>query len=212
MKIIVIASLIAIAQVCSAQERSSFNITQQNGLPSNTVYDLFHDSRGFLWVATENGVARFNGTEFTSYDHKKVRSKAVSGLFEDKFGRIWCHNFYGEILFIENDTLRKLDSWESRYEEGFPTISNLGDSLLISTQRHIYSYDLLKKQWRLLDSKIANLPTLIRYHAVHDRETWVCATTGTQTFIKSLSTGGRALEMPKRNRSKSPTLFQLNYW
>ncbi|MFO0507331.1 MAG: two-component regulator propeller domain-containing protein [bacterium] len=195
-----------------SQEPVSFTINQQNGLPSNTVYDLLHDSRGFLWVATENGIARFNGIEFTSYDHKKVRSKAVSGLFEDKFGRIWCHNFYGEILFIENDTLRKLDSWESRYEEGFPTISNLGDSLLISTLRHIYSYDLLKKQWRLLDSKIANRPTLIRYHAVHDRETWVCATTGTQTFIKSLSTGGRVLEMPKRNKSKSPTLFQLNYW
>jgi len=212
MKILVIASLIAIAQVCSAQERSSFNITQQNGLPSNTVYDLLHDSRGFLWVATENGVARFNGIEFTTYDHKKVRSKAVSGLFEDKFGRIWCHNFYGEILFIENDTLRKLDSWEGRYEEGFPTISNLGDSLLISTQRHIYSYDLLKKQWRLLDSKIANRPTLIRYHAVHDRETWVCATTGTKTFIKSLSADGQELVIPKRDKSKSPTLFKLNYW
>ena len=195
-----------------SQEPVSFTINQQNGLPSNTVYDLLHDSRGFLWVATENGIARFNGIEFTSYDHKKVRSKAVSGLFEDKFGRIWCHNFYGEILFIENDTLRKLDSWEGRYEEGFPTISNLGDSLLISTQRHIYSYDLLKKQWRLLDSKIANRPTLIRYHAVHDRETWVCATTGTKTFIKSLSADGQELVIPKRDESKSPTLFKLNYW
>jgi ligand-binding sensor domain-containing protein len=209
--IIVALQWMTVALVYS-QEPVSFTIDQQNGLPSNTVYDLLHDSRGFLWVATENGIARFNGIEFTSYDHKKVRSKAVSGLFEDKFGRIWCHNFYGEILFIENDTLRKLDSWEGRYEEGFPTISNLGDSLLISTQRHIYSYDLLTKQWRLLDSKIANRPTLIRYHAVHDRETWVCATTGAQTFIKSLSTGGRVLEMPKRIKSKSPTLFQLNYW
>jgi ligand-binding sensor domain-containing protein len=195
-----------------SQEPVSFTINQQNGLPSNTVYDLLHDSRGFLWVATENGIARFNGIEFTSYDHKKVRSKAVSGLFEDKFGRIWCHNFYGEILFIENDTLRKLDSWEGRYEEGFPTISNLGDSLLISTQRHIYSYDLLKKQWRLLDSKIANRPTLIRYHAVHDRETWVCATIGAKTFIKSLSADGQELVIPKRDESKSPTLFKLNYW
>jgi len=195
-----------------SQEQVSFTINQQNGLPSNTVYDLLHDSRGFLWVATENGIARFNGIEFTSYDHKKVRSKAVSGLFEDKFGRIWCHNFYGEILFIENDTLRKLDSWEGRYEEGFPTISNLGDSLLISTQRHIYSYDLLKKQWRLLDSKIANRPTLIRYHAVHDRETWVCATIGAKTFIKSLSADGQELVIPKRDESKSPTLFKLNYW
>ncbi len=195
-----------------SQEPVSFTINQQNGLPSNTVYDLLHDSRGFLWVATENGIARFNGIEFTSYDHKKVRSKAVSGLFEDKFGRIWCHNFYGEILFIENDTLRKLDSWEGRYEEGFPSISNLGDSLLISTQRHIYSYDLLKKQWRLLDSKIANRPTLIRYHAVHDRETWVCATIGAKTFIKSLSADGQELVIPKRDESKSPTLFKLNYW
>jgi ligand-binding sensor domain-containing protein len=43
-----------------AQEFTSFNITQQQGLPSNTVYDVFQDSKGFLWVATENGIARYN--------------------------------------------------------------------------------------------------------------------------------------------------------
>ncbi|HXF99335.1 MAG TPA: two-component regulator propeller domain-containing protein [Bacteroidota bacterium] len=41
--------------------------TTQSGLISNTINDLFQDSRGYLWVATFDGLSVFDGSSFKSY-------------------------------------------------------------------------------------------------------------------------------------------------
>lgn len=41
------------------------NWDNQSGLPQNTVYDMVRDSAGYLWGATEEGLFRFDGAEFT---------------------------------------------------------------------------------------------------------------------------------------------------
>ena len=38
----------------------------ENGLPQNSVHAIFQSRDGYLWIATEGGVARFNGLEFES--------------------------------------------------------------------------------------------------------------------------------------------------
>ncbi|MET0465053.1 MAG: two-component regulator propeller domain-containing protein [Chitinophagaceae bacterium] len=57
------------AQVASPYQ-SSYNFVYRNwnnqsGLPQNTVYDVARDSAGYLWGATEEGLFRFDGAEFT---------------------------------------------------------------------------------------------------------------------------------------------------
>jgi len=195
------------------QELAHFNIAQQQGIPSNTVYDIFQDSKGFLWVATENGLARYNGTEFTLFENSTVRSRAVSGLLEDKFGRIWCNNFFGEILFVENDTLKKLDSWEKLYEEGFPILSDMGDSLLISAPRHIYSYHYQNKQWRQLDELLSQEKMVIRNHNIDQQnEAWVCYSKDNYAFVKALSRKSPEMPVMIGNRKTNKTLFSLTTW
>ncbi|MCU0225540.1 MAG: ATP-binding protein [Acidobacteria bacterium] len=49
--------------------------TVREGLPSNAVSDLAQDAAGFLWVGTEEGVARFDGARFVVY-----RSPSAPGL------------------------------------------------------------------------------------------------------------------------------------
>ena len=41
-------------------------LTTEDGLPSNTVYQIKQDKKGFIWLATANGLVRYNGTEFQS--------------------------------------------------------------------------------------------------------------------------------------------------
>jgi hypothetical protein len=38
-----------------------------DGLPDEVVHEVVQDSQGYLWVATESGIARFNGLRFDSY-------------------------------------------------------------------------------------------------------------------------------------------------
>jgi len=41
--------------------------TQSDGLPFNDIYDVVEDGRGFLWVATAEGLSRFDGRKFENF-------------------------------------------------------------------------------------------------------------------------------------------------
>ena len=44
----------------------------ENGLPQNTVQALIQSANGYVWVGTEAGLARFDGSEFRVFDHSSV--------------------------------------------------------------------------------------------------------------------------------------------
>lgn len=173
------------------QEVPSFNITEQDGLPSNTIYNLFQDNKGFLWIATENGLARYNGFQFYTYDNPKVRSRAVSGILQDNNQRLWLHNFFGEVLYVENDSLKKLDSWEKHYTSGFPTISSFKDQIFITVPSNFYQYQPDNGIWKTLDINSAKDTIIIHYNhhlVMHNNQVMVCYTLGETTYIKNTTT------------------------
>ncbi len=57
--------------IAPAQELPHFteNLTNENGLSSNSINDLAQDDNGFLWIATPDGLNRFDGTEVVQYFH-----------------------------------------------------------------------------------------------------------------------------------------------
>lgn len=66
----------------------------EDGLSSNVVLDLLQDSEGYMWVATENGLDRFNAYEFVSYrktprDSTSLISNYVYTLYEDSNKNLW---------------------------------------------------------------------------------------------------------------------------
>ncbi|MBL0135873.1 MAG: hypothetical protein IPP79_18805 [Chitinophagaceae bacterium] len=48
----------------SAQNPYIRHYTMSEGLPSNTVYQIYQDSHKFLWFTTDAGVSRYDGTNF----------------------------------------------------------------------------------------------------------------------------------------------------
>ncbi|HEY0769504.1 MAG TPA: two-component regulator propeller domain-containing protein, partial [Sphingobacteriaceae bacterium] len=53
-----------------SQSFTVYNYSYLEGLPSSEVYDVFQDSKGFLWFATDNGVARYDGSHMESFHIK----------------------------------------------------------------------------------------------------------------------------------------------
>lgn len=90
-----------------AQDHFYENITPQNGLPTETIYDVFRDSKGFLWFATDIGLIRYNGIAFQTF--KADDSFALSGTYitEDPKGRIWYITFDGVMRYYEHGTLKR---------------------------------------------------------------------------------------------------------
>lgn len=70
--------------------------TVMDGLPQSQSSGVFQDSRGYLWIATRNGVSRFDGTEFTNYFRKDgLNTNFVNQIFEDWDGYIYALSSHG---------------------------------------------------------------------------------------------------------------------
>ncbi len=68
--------LIALSTACGALQPGTplgnlgwQNWTIENGLPQNTITDLYQSPEGFLWAGTELGLARFDGSSFLLLNH-----------------------------------------------------------------------------------------------------------------------------------------------
>ena len=79
---------------CFAQNGNYTAFTVKDGLPSNYIYLIVEDDRGFLWVATDAGLARFDGKNFQVYTTKNgLPDNEVIAVLKEKDGRIWAECF-----------------------------------------------------------------------------------------------------------------------
>ena len=77
-----------------SQTTQTITYTTKEGLSSNSVYRTAIDHRGFLWIATENGLARFDGRKFETYTTAKgLTDNEIIDLVIDSSGRIWAIPF-----------------------------------------------------------------------------------------------------------------------
>lgn len=90
----------------SAQFPYTQKFTYPAQLPTQVIYDMLADNKGYIWLATDKGLFRFNGRAFTKIPFDKTSMQSVSYLQKDPEGNIWCMNFYKELFTIKNDTLR----------------------------------------------------------------------------------------------------------
>jgi hypothetical protein len=74
----------------TAERLAIRTFTASDGLPRDQVTALLADSRGFLWLGTQEGLARFDGVQFTLFGPAEgLANAAVYDLLEDRAGRYW---------------------------------------------------------------------------------------------------------------------------
>lgn len=70
------------------------HLTTADGLPQGSVYTTLQDSQGFVWLATEDGLIRYDGRELLRYAYSPSRSNGMPGNFvwqvvEDAHHDLW---------------------------------------------------------------------------------------------------------------------------
>ncbi|HMD00811.1 MAG TPA: histidine kinase [Ferruginibacter sp.] len=86
--------LLLVACHCFSQTTQTILYTTKDGLPSNSVYRTILDNRGFLWIATENGLAKFDGKNFKSYTTAQgLQDNEITDIFIDSNQTIWVTPF-----------------------------------------------------------------------------------------------------------------------
>ena len=64
-----------------------------NGLPQNAVHAILQTTDGYLWLATDGGLVRFDGVDFTLFDRRsspQMRSNLIGALAETADGTLWA--------------------------------------------------------------------------------------------------------------------------
>src|SRR6478736_5809564 len=90
-------------QIAFAQEHPFIHYSVPEGLPSSEVYDVHQDRKGFIWFATDNGVVKYDGNQFETFQvNKGLSDQVVFGIEEDSKGRIWFRTFSGRICYYNN--------------------------------------------------------------------------------------------------------------
>jgi diguanylate cyclase (GGDEF)-like protein len=79
--------------------------TSESGLPQNTIAAAVQSRDGYLWLATEEGLARFDGVRFVVTDRQSapaLRTSFISSLFEAPDGALWIGTYGGGLARLRN--------------------------------------------------------------------------------------------------------------
>ncbi|WP_431292600.1 ligand-binding sensor domain-containing protein [Pedobacter sp. P26] len=97
----------AVAQPKPQQPELRFTaLTSKNGLSSNNVTVIFKDRYGLMWFGTEDGLNKFDGTNFTTYkrqanDSASIQANEVKAIYEDRRGNLWIGTSGGSLALFD---------------------------------------------------------------------------------------------------------------
>lgn len=189
-----------------AQQPYMWRLTDEDGLPSMSVYDVFQDSRGYMWFGTESGICRFDGRAFKVYPAPSAKSRSATSITEDRYGNIWFRNFAKQIFSIEQEKVMEMQMPEG-IKDALGYQFSQGDSLFLMDWNMLYVTSTKRKKWQ----KVTNFPAknnlLWEIHSHHDKSLWVFSDKEIHSYRAGKFTRISQTEHPKRFFSKSKKLY-----
>ena len=154
------------------------NITIEDGLSQSTVETIYQDSRGYIWIGTNDGLDRYNGYEFKHYKHDKYDKNSIANnyivdIIEDEDGYIWVSTIGG--LSKINPDKDEIKNYYSKEDNGNLSNNNLwqilctkDNKIIASTADGLNLYDEKNDKFvRILD-KENELPSQYIYSVKED--------------------------------------------
>lgn len=92
----------------SGQEPHFYHYRTNEGLPSNECHNIMQDSKGYIWIATDRGVSRYDGYGFKSFTSADgLTDNIVFSIKEDVRGRIWFMTFNGKLCWYQDGRIQQ---------------------------------------------------------------------------------------------------------
>jgi ligand-binding sensor domain-containing protein len=151
-----ILSVLCFSKLDAQDEFNHRLFTTDNGLPHNQIECITQDKTGFLWIATWDGLSRFDGNEFKNYYHRSNDSTSfpffsLDKVVTDKYNNIWVFSEGRSIVYYErmNDRFRHLDP-DSIGNMQLSDVALGPDSILwFTSEMSLGSYDSGNKRFNL---------------------------------------------------------------
>jgi len=99
------ASLTALDPKTALEKYICHNWTTRHGLPQNTVRCIVQDNKGFIWLGTDLGLVRFDGSHFISFDSTntpEITNNSIRSLLPGADGSLVIGTFGGGISIYKD--------------------------------------------------------------------------------------------------------------
>lgn len=103
-----LASAFLITLFSSAQQPYIIQLSERDGLNAGPVFDLHMSHQGYLYLGTNAGLVRYDGTNFERIYSDFIGSSAVDDITEDHNNQLWCKSFTNKVYTLVNDSLKEV--------------------------------------------------------------------------------------------------------
>ena len=198
--ITLLATLLQLSVRAQQLQASLSHYSTDDGLASNAIASIIQDDHGFIWLATWNGLSRFNGYEF--YNYKTGNASHIPGLHNrilsmvtDQQQNVWLRMYDGRIFVLDRQRDRIINPFEMvsgsedyRTSIKLFTMSN-GDVLAAIDGLGIYRMRLDKGKCNAELITTAQLTVKCMAEGYHD-DIWV----GTDKGLHRIDIGNLSIE------------------
>lgn len=125
------------------------NYDRERGLGINFIYQVFIDSRGRVWFATDGkGVTVFDGISFKNYSLKEgLKAKTVYSITEDEFGIIWLNSAKDGLFSFDGKSFVNYNRLKGiRNSENAGIVTDNNTNLLVISNNSIDILNVKTKQ------------------------------------------------------------------
>lgn len=127
MKQNLILLIVLLKSITFCYSQSSKLFTADRELSSSLINHIYQDKDGFIWIATEDGLNRYDGAKFTTYKHEDDNPYSLSHsfirrLFEDNQGRLFICTHNGLQMY---DSKKDCFSRPATWNDGRPYEGNI---------------------------------------------------------------------------------------
>ena len=103
-RVFLFSLLLILMHLTSIGAQSGRLYETEDGLSSTFINHLYQDSRGYIWVATEYGLNKYDGIHFTTYlhdagDSSSLKNNYVRCLFEDQALNLFIGCYNGLMIY-----------------------------------------------------------------------------------------------------------------
>lgn len=186
----VLRTLAALIVLCSGVQvwaQYRYDVwTADNGLPQNIVRGIYQSPDGFLWVATFDGLVRFDGVQFKVFNKSNtpgISSNRIVSLHGEPSGDLWLSSEGGGLTRYHNGTFQSIGAAQGVAEKSVRglTADDEGRVWILSGDR-IEKWEQDKGRF----TDISPLPPRLEYNILlWDNEGfWGADSTGVLCFVK----------------------------
>ena len=139
-RVIFLVFFVWVSQVSVAQvpELTFESITTKEGIPSNDVWSITKDPKGFLWLGTARSVCRYDGYRFLTF--KDIKIGYASGVSSDSQGNIYASVDSKGLCKIDHQSLQVSTLLDNDYSDKDPK-NDLHEKAFVDSKNHVWLCD-----------------------------------------------------------------------